>query len=173
MHRKVTNIDPYAAALIRHKVRRLLGHQGLSFHDGEDLEQELALHVHIVQPKYDPTRGAATTFYDRVLTRKLTCLVRSQTAQKRDRRHDVPLEFEPPSPGCHAALDIKLDLRDCIGSFPAPLRHLARCFMDGEGELQAARSLRWTRGAVRHRRSLIAHHLNDAGLAPQHRGGKR
>jgi len=173
MHQKLTNIDPYAAALIRHKVRRLLGHQGLSFHDGEDLEQELALHAHIVQPKYDPARGTATTFYDRVLSRKLTCLVRSHTAQKRDRRHDVPLEFEPARPNGDAALDIKLDLRDCIQSFPPSLQQLAHRFMDGEGELQAARSLRWTRAAVRHRRSLLAQRLTNVGLAPAGRGGDR
>jgi DNA-directed RNA polymerase specialized sigma24 family protein len=169
------DIDPYARQLIGHKVRRLVGRYGFTRTDADDLAQELALHAHVAAPNYDPARGASTTFFDRALTRKVASLVAAATAQKRDRRRERPLvaaEQEPPP--YTQQLDLKLDVRDTVSQLPHELQDLAIRFMEhGENDAEAGRSLRWTRGQVRHRRSLIARQLTRRGLAPDRQGRRR
>lgn len=167
------DIDPYARELIRHKVRRLVGHYGYTGSDRDDLTQELALQAHVATQKYDPTRGAVTTFLDRVLTRKVASLVAAATAQKRDRRREQALDDVPQHRPEHTHVALRLDVGRALCSLPHDVAPLAARFMQGDSESQAARSLRWTRGEVRHRRSLLARHLRRAGVVPEREGARR
>jgi DNA-directed RNA polymerase specialized sigma24 family protein len=169
------DIDPIARELIRHKIRRLVGNHGFTRTDAADLAQDLALHAHVASSKYDPARGARSTFFDRLLTRKVASIVAAATAQKRDRRREGPLsDAERPSRDPSNRLHLKLDVRFVVNRLPRDLRDLAHRFAHhGENESEACRALRWTRSQVRHRRALIAQHLTRAGLAPDRVRGRQ
>jgi len=82
-------LDAYAEACIRHKAHQLVGQAGFTADDVEDLEQELAIHLFEQLPKFDPTRGAFSTFVDRVLTHKAADILDARFAARRDCRIQV------------------------------------------------------------------------------------
>jgi len=82
-------LDAYAEACIKHKAFQLVGQGGFTADDVEDLEQELRVHLFEQLPKFDPTRGAFTTFVDRVLTHKAADILDARFAARRDCRIQV------------------------------------------------------------------------------------
>ena len=55
-------IDGYAADLIRHKARQLVGKAGLTEDDRQDLEQELMIDLLGRMKHFNPAKGKKTTF---------------------------------------------------------------------------------------------------------------
>jgi DNA-directed RNA polymerase specialized sigma24 family protein len=163
-----SDIDPYARWLIKHKVRRLVRSNGIRRADEEDLAQDLALHVHLAAQKYDSRRGAASTFYDRVLARKIASIVQSRTAQKRDFRRERPLDSAPahtfsrPEPS--ERVDLQLDVRDAVARLSGDLRPVACLFME-YSEAELIRRTGISRQRVRGLRQRIGQELRAAGLA--------
>lgn len=161
------DVDLHARALIRHKVRRLRAAGALTFHDGEDVSQELALHAHVAEPKYDAARGARTTFYEAVLARRLASLLASRSAQKRDHRRARPLGCVPEQEfGREASrpADIVMDVREAVAELPDDLRPLASLLMQHRAS-DVVRRTGLSRQVVRGRCRRIAQHLQQRGLA--------
>lgn len=82
-------LDAYALACIKHKAYQLVGQAGFAADDLEDIEQDLRLHLFEQLPKYDPTRGAFSTFVDRVVGNKAADILDARFAARRDCRIQV------------------------------------------------------------------------------------
>ncbi len=76
---------------MRLAARGLVGRHGYTRSDVEDIVQDLALHVLERMGKYDPGRGAWSTFLTRLIRNKVVHLIEYRTYQKRDYRKCVPL----------------------------------------------------------------------------------
>ena len=83
-------LEPRVAALLRHHARRLAA----SDHRLEqaDVEQELALHLHLRADRFDLGRGCRATYYDRLVRHRAADLVRNARASKRGRAAALSLE---------------------------------------------------------------------------------
>lgn len=73
----------YIRTLIRVKAKRLKGRAGIRSSDLEDVEQELWLGLLQKVSKFDPARGSANTFADRVVDSLAKMLLRKQKRFKR------------------------------------------------------------------------------------------
>jgi RNA polymerase sigma-70 factor (ECF subfamily) len=76
-------VTAYARSLIRYKAQQLSRKRGYGPSDREDLEQELLLHLLERAHLYDPKRGAASTFADRVIQNAGRMILRHRRRQKR------------------------------------------------------------------------------------------
>jgi len=79
-------LDEYALTCIRHKAYQLVGQAGFTADDLEDLEQELTIHLFEQLPKFNPARGAFSTFVDRVVGHKAADILDARFAARRDCR---------------------------------------------------------------------------------------
>ncbi len=73
----------YVRTLIRVKAKRLKGRAGIRQSDLEDVEQELWLGLLQKVSKFDPARGSAHTFADRVVDSLAKMMLRKQKRLKR------------------------------------------------------------------------------------------
>lgn len=161
------DLDPHARSLIRHKIRRLRAAGALTFHDAEDISQELALHAHVAGPKCDSARGARATFYEAVLARRLASLIAARSAQKRDRRRASALDRVPEEQFGRepdVPLDHRIDVHGALATMPADLRPVADLF-SRLTEAEVIRTSGLSRQQVRGRRQRIAQHLRQRGLS--------
>ena len=74
-------LEPRVAALLRHHACRLAA----SDHrlEREDVEQELALHLHLRADRFEPDRGSGSTYQDRLVRHRAADLARNTRAAKR------------------------------------------------------------------------------------------
>jgi hypothetical protein len=158
------DIDPAARALIKHKVRRLIGNYGYTRSDADDLAQELALKAHLAAPKYDPARGAPTTFYDRVLENRVRSLAEHATCQRRDRRRQQSLDGVAPT-APDSRHDLCLDIRDALAGLSEEDRSLA-LILSSHDRSRAIRESGMTRGKARAAKVRIAQALATKDRAP-------
>jgi len=86
--KKQQGIDEYAARVIRHKARQLVGTAGFTKSDREDLEQEMMLDVLQRLPKFDANKATHKTFVARIIERKISKLLRHQASEMRDYRRE-------------------------------------------------------------------------------------
>ena len=86
--KKQQGIDEYAARVIRHKARQLVGTAGFTKSDREDLEQEMTLDVLQRLPKFDASKATHKTFVARIIERKISKLLRHQASEIRDYRRE-------------------------------------------------------------------------------------
>jgi DNA-directed RNA polymerase specialized sigma24 family protein len=174
-----TDIDPEARRLIRHKVRRLIDASAYTSSDEDDLAQELALHAHVARPKYDPDRGALSTFYDRTLNNAVRNLATAATRKKRDRRRERPLELVAARPARHPDTELKLDVDAALATLLPDDRMIASHLADDGMVTRVVRTTGRTRHEVRGARGRIAQQFAALGLAPLNtaprsgRGGRR
>ena len=145
-------LDAYALACIKHKAYQLVGQAGFTADDVEDLEQELAVHLFEQLPKFDPARGAFSTFVDRVVDHKAADILDARFAARRDCRiyvgsiddtvrlreggevpiTDLDLEdavhvqrgISDPSP--YAEAELGIDLERAMAALTPELRDLCR-----------------------------------------------
>ena len=160
------DITSEARALIKRKVRCLLGKYGFTASDEEDLEQELALQLYIASAKYDAARGSPVTFYSAVLANKVKSIASAAKAQKRDHRRRRPLwdlDDVVQQPDAVPHLLVKLDVEDTFESLAPDLRPIATLFMD-ETAAGVIRATKMSRGRVRSARSRIARCFDGKGL---------
>jgi DNA-directed RNA polymerase specialized sigma24 family protein len=158
------DIDPAARALIRHKVKRLIGSYGFNRSDTDDLEQELALQAHLARPRFDPARGTATAFYDTVMTNKVRTIVGHATAQCRNsRRAQSPDEPESLVTASAFNVDLQLDVANALSTLPSDDQAVAAQLVT-DTVVGVARATGTTRGRVRAARGRIARRLTAHGL---------
>jgi RNA polymerase sigma-70 factor, ECF subfamily len=164
--RPTEGFDPKVAELIRVKVRSVIGRYGFTRSDEDDLAQELSMHVVEQMPKYDPARASPQTFADRIVTNKLASIIGHRTAQKRDRRREVPADRAPePAVADGRDRDARLDVRQTLAGLPDDLRHVAQLLAE-HTLAEVVRIAGLTRQQVRTVRHRIGQHLRSAGLGP-------
>ena len=91
-------IDAYAAVLIRHKARQLVGKAGLTEIDRQDLEQELMIDLLSRMKHFNPAKGKKTTFMTRIVERRISNILEARFAQCRDWRK-CTASLNDPIPG--------------------------------------------------------------------------
>ena len=140
-------LGTYANDLIRSKARQLIGKEGFTSADGDDLEQDLALDLLRRLEKFDPAKSKRTTFMTRVVEHRIATIIEERRAACRDWRRcrdslDDPFfqdEDEYNShvkyrldPRTRTADDIALtiDLDAALASLPAELRDLWNRLLD-------------------------------------------
>lgn len=144
--------DKRTAALIRLKVRKLVGRYGFKRDDEPDLRQELAMHVVKGLKGHDPTRSSERTFAARIIESKVASIVRRASAAKRDRRRlGAGVELEELQARDGAAIENR-ELQDAVqaalSGLPPQTRSVANLLMES-GQLEVARRLGITRQQVR------------------------
>lgn len=79
-------IDPFAVRLIKKRARQLVGKAGFGPSDVPDLEQELAIDLLARLPKFQEGRAAREAFIAVAIKHRMSTLIESQLAEKRDYR---------------------------------------------------------------------------------------
>lgn len=158
------------AEIIRFKVKKLVGHYGFTASDETDLQQELAMHVSKRMEKHDPTRGARSTFVDRIVSNKIASIIAHRVAQKRDVRKERVLDTEDGIPQVghkrnEKRMDLKLDVAEAVARLPEDLQGLARRLMlDQKAEVGRATNL--TPQQMKTAVARIAQHFREMGFDP-------
>lgn len=182
-------ISEYAANLIRHKARQLVGKAGFTESDREDLEQEMQLDLVKRLPKFDPDKASEKTFVTRLIERKISRLIRHRTCEMRDhRRESSSLNGQVDDPECgtiergntvgedrtevrllrrrrtqEEATRLRLDVEMVLSALPDDLRQVAERLM-AETIAQAAVSLDRPRSTITDARNRLRAIFENAGL---------
>ena len=182
-------IDAYAAKIIRHKARQLVGQFGFTEADREDLEQELVLDLLRRLPKYDPSRAQRNTFIARVVENKVATIIEARKAAMRDYRlcrcslndrledqdgrsterietinqDDYFVLTGKPSRPVDELLDLSIDLRAAVSLLPPNLCELYRRLCD-QTVTEISRDLGIPRGTIYDMIRKIRAILDDAGI---------
>jgi len=187
---RADGIDHYAAKLIRHKARQLVRKAGYTESDIEDVEQELMLSVLLGMPKYNPCRGALSTFITRIVDRRVKQLLRFRKQEKRDyarvsvslnkpvgEEDDRAIELWETIDWEATAIrtgklhrkrgeetDLALDVSKVLAGVPDDLRRIAECLKTSKSIHEAAQKLGVPRttlyGSIGRLRAIF----EDAGL---------
>jgi transposase-like protein len=83
-------LEPRVAALLRHHARRLAASDYRL--EREDVEQELAVQLHLRADRFDLGRGSRATYHDRVVRHRAADLARNARAAKRGPAATLSLE---------------------------------------------------------------------------------
>jgi RNA polymerase sigma factor (sigma-70 family) len=86
-----TNLDDFAARLIRRKARQLVGMAGFTSSDRDDIEQELVLKLLKHRPAFDPAQSHWYAFVTTVVERHAATLLRNRRVERREHRRAVSL----------------------------------------------------------------------------------
>jgi RNA polymerase sigma-70 factor (ECF subfamily) len=90
--------DPFCRRLVRDHARRIVRSARLPGHEVEDLQQELHLHAWVQAGKFDPERGAWTTYTKTVIERKAASLLHQARAECRSRLREA-FSIDDTDPG--------------------------------------------------------------------------
>lgn len=181
-------LDDYAVSLVRHHAAALVRRGGLDRADRDDIEQELALHLVLRLPRFDPARASRRTFAARVVAHRAATLHESGwTAKETARRAAVSLHEETTdADGRPAELwrtvdddatrarrdvgragddaDLRIDVAAAIASLPP--EHQAICAALACGSTrEAARTTGIPRRTLRGHVAEIRAHFLGCGLA--------
>ena len=165
--RPAREFNSYAAELIKHKTRKLIGRHGINSNDAEEIAQDVAAHLIERMPQFDPARAQVNTFIDRVVKNKLLNIIEARTTQKRDsgRRvcpvDEVPQDLLIEHGRTTSDVDRALDVHDILGSLPPDLRAFADR-LKLESPAEAARTLGLTRAQMRNRVDALRAHFEAA-----------
>ena len=182
-------IGDYAAWLIRHKARMLVGSAGFTKSDRDDLEQEMVLDLLQRLPKFDSKKAQRNTFVARIVEHKAVSIIEKRTAGKRDwhlctaslndRRMTDDGESAERLEGydmdeylrqsgqlsrpAEESLGISIDLERIIAVLPPELRVLCERFQS-ENVAEVSRNTSISRGALYDKIKQIRSLFEDSGL---------
>ena len=180
-------LHPYAAWLIRKKARQVIGKNGITESDTEDIEQELWLHVLQRQRQYDPGKAKITTFLTCIITNCLASIIEHRRAAKRscdtpmvslDEQvsEDSDLERQEVtdqdtylqltgkiSRPLSTLQDLRIDVQRVIRSLPPLLRLIAALLQDMT-ITEVSEAIGIPRTTINEKRNLIRRIFADAGL---------
>ena len=114
-------IDKYAANLIRHKARQLVGKAGFTEDDRPDLEQELMIDLLQRMRHFNPAKAKKTTFMARIVERHISTILEARFAQCRDWRLCQTSLNEPLDNGEGDTTE-RIDFLDSEGSLGSGIR---------------------------------------------------
>lgn len=183
---QLPDLDEYATKLVKRAVRRLIGRFGFTRTDGQDLEQDVILHLLRQMGRFDPKRSGKNTFVNRIIRNKVISIIRHRCAEQRHYARVACSLNEPISErngGCadrgnyvdpasdrrrtnagELPVDLALDLARARDSLGVELRAVWDALLDGS-ESEAARRLNCSRFVVHARFAKICAHLKESGLA--------
>ena len=131
-----TILDAYAERVIHDQARRIVRHAALPAADREDVAQDLRIHLWRQHRKYDPSRGAWTTFARCVIERKATALLASHrtaaptggltTDEDLDAFDQEAYRQRVPA---HAQWERTIDVHRTLNTLPPTDRGVARLLM--------------------------------------------
>ena len=148
-------LTEYALELVHCRALLLVGKVGYQRDDVNDIKQDLIMDLLEALPTFDPAKAAYNTFVSRVVTRKISNLIRHRKAQARDPRReacslndDVDIGEEEMEPlfttineddhdlrrGKYRRTreereDLRLDIDSAISELPLDLQHVAELLM--------------------------------------------
>ena len=187
-HARNALLTAYAQSLIKFKARQLSRKPGFSRSDEEDVSQELTAHLLTQAGLYDPKRGSANTFADRVIKSAIAMLLRDRRRQKRAAgftAQSLEQTYVRQDQGIASLRDV-LGLADlyrrtgagddderraetvaavieAFQSLPPDLQDLCRRLIDGTAA-SAARELGISRRQFRNAIERVRHHFEASGL---------
>lgn len=159
---------PSDAAIIKWKVRKIIGKFPFLSRQQEDLQQETAMHMVRQMGRLDPARRREA-FVAKVAENKLLNIVERELAQKRDNRRDVSVDAVGEGAlldgsDSSSSVDVVIDVRAVLARLPDDLRQVALLRQHrSERELESLLGL--TRAQVRGRLQHIERIFRAAGLA--------
>ena len=181
-------IDKYAADLIRHKARQLVGKAGFTEDDRPDLEQELMIDLLQRMRHFNPAKAKKTTFMARIVERHISTILEARFAQCRDWRLCQTSLNEPLDNGEgdtteridfldsegslsggtretreRLAHEIRMDLGQAIASLPEELRDLCLRLHDST-MAEVAREMGIPRTTLYDRLNKLRDAFREAGL---------
>jgi RNA polymerase sigma-70 factor (ECF subfamily) len=168
-------IDKYAADLIRHKARQLVGKAGFTEDDRPDLEQELMIDLLQRMRHFNPAKAKKTTFMARIVERHISTILEARFAQCRDWRLCQTSLNEPLDNGegdtteridfldSEGSLGSGMDLDRAIASLPEELRDLCVRLHDST-MAEIAREMGIPRTTLYDRLSKLRDAFSEAGL---------
>jgi RNA polymerase sigma factor (sigma-70 family) len=153
------SIDDDTRAVIRRKVRQIVGRAGFHRQDREDLQQAILVRVFESVARFDPARGHRNAFVTVVVDRYGNNLVRQASAQRRDPRRVQPID--PQRADVHAdqrrprsfspteeQINLAIDVSEALRQLPDDLRAVAEQLMH-HSLAETTRSLNLTRSQAR------------------------
>ncbi len=181
-------IDGYAADLIRHKARQLVGKAGLTEDDRRDLEQELMVDLLNRMKHFNPVKGKKTTFMTRIVERRIATILEARFAGCRDWRK-CTVSLNDPIPGgdtgseerieqvCNDGQvghpggetneqrqnDIRIDLERVIAALPEDLQRLCEK-LQSSNMAEIAREMGVPRSTLYGSLTKLRDAFRDAGL---------
>ena len=184
-------LDDYAAWLIGHKARQLVGRAGFTEDDLPDLEQELAFDLLRRLRNFDPRKASRKTFTARVVEHHVATLIEGQRAGVRDYRlrggslNDVVGEDQDaqvergelvdeetylrstgrPSMALDKEVGLRIDLERLFADLPPELRQLCARLKRGQTMAEISRAIGIPRGTLYERMKELRKLAEDAGLA--------
>ena len=189
--------DRYAIAIIRRKARQL-GRQLQC--DPLDIEQELAIDLHLRLRQYDPAQLPEHVFISQIIDHKVASIIKHEHAQMRDgRREERSLNDAPPDQADNqetafgdtidseigrASLSpeelrqLKHDLTVIAEELPEQQRRLVEQLLDDPNFRKASHNLNVHRSTAYEYRDKLQERFENAGLReylkkrPTHRGRK-
>ncbi len=183
-----TDVQSFAARLIRRKARQLATHDNITPSDRDDIAQDLWLHLVENLPKFDPDKGNIFAFIVTVVERETAAIWRKYRAEKRDtcrcsslnqsvRAHDgtrvelaSTITEDAPHPrlgqrGRHFehAVDIAHDVTATLAQLPPDLRDLCER-LKTQSISEIARDTGIPRTTLNSRIRALRAHFEEAGL---------
>lgn len=180
----------YAKQLIQCKARQLVGQAGLSSSDVDDLKQEMWADLLRRFSWFESDRANVKTFMARVVSHRVSAILRHRSGMGRDYRRDAGSLSEPTEDSdgrtvewaqmitedahdfrtgadtrCdQEQLEMVTDIETVLVSLPEPLRELC-VLLKTESMSAAARKLGISRRAARARLAEIRERFEAAGLS--------
>ena len=186
-HPRDAVLTAYAESLIKFKARQLSRKPGFSLSDEEDVAQELTAHLLTQAGLYDPKRGSANTFADRVIKSAIAMMLRDRRRQKRAAGFTAQSLEQTDVVQDHGIASLRDVLRpsdlgrrtgagdeerraetvaaviEAFQSLPPDLQDLCRRLIDGTAA-SAARELGISRRQFRNAIERVRHHFEASGL---------
>jgi len=181
-------VDPYAANLVRHKARQLVGKAGLTEDDREDIEQELMMDLIVRMKQFNPSKGKKTTFMTRIVERRISNIFETRFAQCRDWRKcmtslnepvpagddditerveqlnsDGQMGYNGKESGDQRTDDIRLDIESVLSSLSEDLQYLCKKLRSGN-MAEIARELKIPRSTLYGKLTKLRDAFREAGL---------
>jgi len=176
-------IDKYAASMIKHKARQLVGKAGLTKSDQPDIEQALMIDLLHRMKHFNPAKGKKTTFIARVVERHISTILQARFAQCRDWRKCHSLNYtidngegrqtemidllsydeESQSIGDVELASLKMDVERVLDTLPDDLKDLCRKLQDNN-MAEIAREMGVPRSTLYAQLTRIRKVFREAGL---------
>ena len=179
----------YGEWLIGYKARQLVGREGFTESDREDLEQELRTDLLVRLPKYAAVKASRKTYVARLVNHKVATIIEAQRAGKRDWRRVCSLDEvltngdgepversdtidqeeylrrtgQPTWSEAEEQRDLVLDLKKLLAELPPDLRQLCRR-VESADITQVSRETGFSRATIYDRIKKVRAVFEDAGL---------
>lgn len=155
----------WPGSAIDFRAGQLVGKRGFVTSDVDDLKQDLALHIFLRWPAFDPSRSSARTYVDRLLTTKQAELLRRKGKRSLGRHQSSSAGLPEPRTDDRPTklTDLRLDVSSAQAKLPSDLKRISR-LLAIHSPSEVARQLGIHRGRVYEIIGRIRKRFEDGGL---------